>query len=150
MRTSCLLLTSAPRDPGQGLLHFPLLLGCRSQHPPTPHPPALPSRRRKWLGGRESDREREKEGPPSPASSGASRPGQGRRWHWTPFAPGCVGLWPLVMGKAGVSLSPRRSLCLSLWPAGMGLCFCVCPPEGRGQAILPARSVPLFLWEVCA
>lgn len=113
VRTSCPLLTSAPtpRDPGQGLLHLPLFLGCVSQ------PPLFP-RQRKWLGGRESGREREKELPPSPASPGSPQTQAG--WevaHLLPVPLGSAGprggagrgeLCPSRLWKGDVPLSPKK------------------------------------------
>ena len=69
--------------------------------------------------------------------------------HLLPFPLGYMGLCPSVMGEGGVPLSLRRSTCLSLWPSWGGALF-LCPAGVRGQSLLPERSVPLFLWEVCA
>lgn len=137
VRTSCPLLTSAPtpRDPGQGLLHLPLFLGCVSQ------PPLFP-RQRKWLGGRESGREREKELPPSPASPGSPQTQAG--WEVAHLLPVPLGSAGPRGGRGGGSSVPpgcgrvmclflqKKSTCFSLRPSWGGALFLCLSRGGEG------------------
>lgn len=105
-------------------------------------PAPLFPRQRKWLGGRESGREREKELPPSPASPGSPQTQAG--WEVAHLLPVPLGSAGPRGGRGGGSSVPpgcgrvmclflqKKSTCFSLRPSWGGALFLCLSRGGEG------------------